>query len=171
MANQKPRLFVGSSVESLEIAEAILYNLEYVAEVTPWSAGIFSPSTTALDSLITALETFDFAVFVFSPDDVLQIRNQQVSVARDNVIFELGLFVGRLGKRRCFIVVPRNDPDLHLPTDLVGFTPGTYEPDRSDQNWRAALTFACVDVKAVIKELGFVNRSTLPAKGDQQHGN
>lgn len=113
---------------------------------------------TALDSLISALETFDFAVFVFSPDDVLQIRNQQVSTARDNVIFELGLFIGKLGKRRCFIVVPRNDPDLHLPTDLVGFTPGTYEPNRADKNWRGALTFACVDIKAAIHQLGPINR-------------
>ena len=171
MINPKPRIFIGSSVESLEIAEAILYNLEYVAEVTPWSAGIFSPSRTALDSLITGLATFDFAVFVFSPDDVSRIRRQQVSVARDNVIFELGLFIGRLGKRRCFIVVPRNDPDLHLPTDLIGFTPGTYEPGRSDQNWRAALTFACIDIKVIIKELGPIGRSTPPENGGILYGN
>lgn len=150
----KPRLFIGSSVESLEIAEAILYNLDFVAEVTPWSQGIFNLSESSLDSLMNAIPTFDFAVFVFSDDDLLTIRGSEMKTPRDNVIFELGLFIGVLGKERCIIVTPRDSEQLRLPTDLLGFNPTTYNSNRSDKNWKAALTFACVDIKETINRLG-----------------
>jgi hypothetical protein len=56
---------------------------------------------------------------------------------RDNVIFELGLFMGRLGKQRCFFVVPRGKQRLRLPTDLLGVTPADYNDGTA--NLRAAL--------------------------------
>ncbi|MFS1985958.1 TIR domain-containing protein [Vibrio breoganii] len=41
--------------------------------------------------------TFDAAIFVLSPDDVVKIRGTEQTVTRDNVVFELGMFIGRLG--------------------------------------------------------------------------
>ncbi len=150
----KPKVFIGSSADSIKIAEAILYNLEFVAEVTPWSQGIFTISDTSLESLLSMIPTFDFGIFVFSPDDILIIHGESKQIPRDNVIFELGLFIGSLGKERCFIVAPRDVSSLRLPTDLLGFTPATYESNRSDENWKAALTYACIDIKESIKRLG-----------------
>lgn len=168
----KPRVFIGSSTESIEIAEALLCNLEYVAEVTPWSQGLFKLSETALDSLLKVLPTFDFGVFVFSPDDAVLLRNQNVTVARDNVVFELGLFIGRLGKERCFIVTPRGQEDMHLPTDLTGFTPGTYDANRSDNDWPAALTSASYDIKELIKKRGLhPNRQNFNSIKVDENGN
>lgn len=89
------------------------------------------------------LESSHFGLFVFAPDDITRIRDQNLSTVRDNVIFELGLFIGKLGRERCFIITPRLDSTFHLPTDLLGITPGTYEPNRQDNNLVASLGPAC----------------------------
>lgn len=149
----KPRVFVGSSVESLDIAYAVQENLEFVAEVTVWSQGIFDLTRTTLQSLMQAVDTFDFAVFIFTPDDVLKMRGETSSAVRDNVVFELGLFLGGLGEDRAFIILPRG-AELHLPTDLAGVTPATYETKRRDNNFVAALGPACTRIKRAMEESG-----------------
>src|SRR5947209_1990951 len=130
----KPRLFIGSSTEALRIAYAVQWELDYDAEVTIWSQGLFTPSRSTLDNLIANLGQFDFALFVFSADDVLRLRGNEVRSVRDNVLFELGLFLGRIGSKRTFFLVPRNETELHIPTDLLGITPLTFNAERSDDN-------------------------------------
>src|SRR4051812_34741330 len=109
MATAKPRLFIGSSVEGLPIAHAIQENLDHEAEVTVWPQGVFKLSVTAVDSLLRVLEPADFGIFVFSPDDIIFLRGQDQRVVRDNVVFELGLFIGKLGRQRSFVVLPRGE--------------------------------------------------------------
>jgi len=143
----KPRVFLGSSVEGLRIAYAIQQNLNYDADVTVWTQDIFKLSSNTLDDLLEALSNQDFAVFVFQPDDITQIRSSKFKTVRDNVIFELGLSIGRLGKKRVFFLIPENSPNFHLPTDLVGVTPGVYDANRADGNLPAALGRFCNQVR------------------------
>ena len=150
----KPRIFIGSSVEHLDLAYAAQEGLEHDVEVTVWSQGVFALSRTAMASLIDVLDESDFGLFILSPDDVTKIRNTDVQTVRDNVIFELGLFIGRLGEERCFLFVPRGSEDLHLPTDLLGLAPATYDPDRQDGNMVAALGPACNRVRKAVAKLG-----------------
>ena len=150
----KPRLFIGSSVESLDVAYALQENLEFSAEVTVWSQGLFDLTRSALHSLLEAIGTFDFAAFVFTPDDVAKIRDETIRIVRDNIVFELGLFLGELGEDRVFIVSPRSATDLHLPTDIAGIIPGTYEPNRSDQNTVAALGPAATKIRRALQTVG-----------------
>ena len=127
----KPTLFIGSSAEGVNVAYAAQQNLQHVAEVTVWDQGVFRLSQTNLESLLAILDRSDFGIFVFSADDLVTIRGQENTAVRDNVLFELGLFVGRLKRERCFILIPDNASDLRFPTDLLGMTPGIYETGRS----------------------------------------
>ncbi|NIG52513.1 nucleotide-binding protein [Chitinophaga sp. Cy-1792] len=157
----KPRIFVGSSVEALDIAYTIQENLEFDATVTVWNQGVFNLSNTALDDLISALDNFDFGIFVFKPDDVTYIRSEKKNTIRDNVIFELGLFIGRLGKDKVFYLTPRNSPPFHIPTDLLGITAGTFDVKREDNNIKAALGPFCNQIRARLKNFVYSNLSVL----------
>jgi Predicted nucleotide-binding protein containing TIR-like domain len=84
-----------------------------------------------------AVGGFDFAILVLTPDDLVERRGAQGQQPRDNVLFERGLFMGRLGRERTFIVHGRG-VELNLPSDLAGIQPATFAR-RGDGNLRAAL--------------------------------
>jgi len=159
--DRKPRLFIGSSVESLEIADAVNLNLDHQAEVTIWRNGTFDLASNTIDSLTKKAKSVDFSLFIFSPDDITLIRGQEKPVVRDNVIFELGLFIGSLGKERCFILKPR-DVDLYFPTDLLGITLGDFEPNRSDEDLVSAVNHTCVLIKKQMEKLGCIQNISSP---------
>ena len=149
----KPKVFIVSSRVGVQIADAIHSNLTYEAECTVWKDGVFQLSGNILSSLIEVLRGSDFGIFVFSPDDITVMRNASNSTVRDNVIFELGLFIGRLGQERCFFLIPDDASDLRLPSDLAGVTPGRYEGSRGDGNWMAALNPECMQIKLQMNRL------------------
>jgi predicted nucleotide-binding protein len=88
----------------------------------------------------TLIEKFEahgdvtFAVVLLTPDDVggLDINSLNAR-ARQNVILELGYFVGRLGRRR---VCALKRGDVELPSDYVGVV---YEEFDSGGAWKIAL--------------------------------
>ena len=157
---RKPRLFIASSVESLPIAEAVNVNLDHDFEVTIWRGGTFKLSSSTIEDLVEKSSTVDFALFIFAPDDIVTIKNRDEHVVRDNVIFEMGLFVGAIGKSRSFILKPR-DVDMHLPTDLLGVTPADFDAKRSDGDLVSATNRACSLIKSEVERLGLINHSSL----------
>lgn len=148
----KPRVFIGSSVEGLNVAYAIQQNLTHDVEPTVWDQGIFDLSKTTIESLMKAVDDSDFGIFVFSPDDIIKMRGGELNSIRDNVIFEFGLFTGRLGRERVFFVKP-DGLDMHLPTDFLGITPGSYNPNREDGRLEAATGPACNQIRQAIKKI------------------
>lgn len=154
----KPSLFIASSVEGLSIADAINANLEHDAHCTLWRTGTFKLGSQSVDDLVKKSSVIDFAVFAFTPDDVTKIRDHEAVVARDNVVFELGLFIGAIGKDRCYVVKPRGI-DMHLPSDLLGMNVADYATDRPDADIASALNYACKQIKDRIAELGAIARS------------
>jgi hypothetical protein len=158
MSMTKPTLFIASSVEGLRIADAINANLEHDAHCTLWRNGTFKLSSQTVDDLVKKSSAIDFAVFAFTPDDVTTIRDHEQAVARDNVIFELGLFIGAIGKERCYIIKPRG-VEMHLPSDLLGMNVADYAVDRPDDDLASALNYACKLIKDRIADLGTIDRS------------
>jgi hypothetical protein len=161
----KPTLFIGSSSEGLDVARAIGHSLAADAEATVWNEGVFTPGQGTLEALVNALDRFDFSVLVLTPDDLVETREVAALTARDNVLFELGLFMGRLGRARTFVVCS-SAPTMKLPTDLAGVTILRFEANRADGNLVAAVSSACFQIRQAIRALGQAEARGLQRLGE-----
>lgn len=149
--NEKPRLFIASSREALQVAEAVNIKLEEVARVKQ-SDNAFDLSSMTLPALVERTKEADFAVFVFHKDDQTIIRGNTYSTVRDNVVFELGLFIGALSIEKCFVLVPKSvEGEFRLPTDLAGLTTSTY--DDSIEDMVDAVATSCARIKQAIRKI------------------
>src|SRR5258708_3685614 len=89
----RPKLFVGSSSETIDVARAVQYNLRRDAVVSIWDQDVFQVSRTAIESLVEQAQDSDFAVFIFAPTDVVRFGEQDFVTVPSNVLFELGLSI------------------------------------------------------------------------------
>lgn len=153
MADQRPAVFIGSSSEGDLVAREVESQLKRYAEPNIWKDNFFKQGESTLEALTNRLDSFDFAVFVLSPDDKIETRGRSYSSPRDNVLFELGLFMGSLGRKRTFIVHAQGE-DLKLPSDLAGITMSSY-PSRESQNLAAEISRTCMPIIRAIQFLGF----------------
>jgi len=126
MSTSRPRVFIGSSAEGLPIAAAVQANLEYKCDATIWGQGVFGLGGGTLESLVEELPQFDFAILVLTADDVTLSRDDSRPSPRDNVLLELGLSIGILGRRKTFAVYDRGS-QIKLPSDLAGVTLATFQ--------------------------------------------
>lgn len=116
------RVFIMSSVEALPIVDLLIQQFAHDPFLAvAWKNGVFRASHYTLDDLEAELDDSDFAIAVAHADDVVITRDDEWPTIRDNVILEFGLFMGRLGRRRAFLMEPR-EVDLKLPSDLAGLT-------------------------------------------------
>ncbi|MGH9617207.1 MAG: TIR domain-containing protein [Acidobacteriaceae bacterium] len=146
------RVFIISSAEALDIARTIQTAFDHDPfTVTVWTDGVFRASHYAIESLERALDQSDVAIAVAQPDDITESRGQQRATPRDNVIFELGFFMGRLGRHRALLVEPGGE-EISLPSDLHGITTITYRYDA--RNLTQSLAAACNRLRELIRELG-----------------
>ena len=126
-----PNVFIGSSSEGLEIAQYIQAALQRgnMIDATIWDQAFFPLSSVTLEGLATGARDFDFAVMVITPDGERSVRQKKAVVAPENVLFEIGLFVGTLGRERTFVVMCEQDR-VELPSDLAGATIAKYSRPR-----------------------------------------
>ena len=156
---QKPTIFVGSSTEGLDFARAVRTLLRDTAELTLWNEGFFRVGHVFIDTLIGAVTRFDFAILVLTPDDLVQSRSVDSFGPRDNVLFELGLFMGRIGRARTFIV-HQSDIGMKIPSDLAGVATAQYDWPRQDGNHLSAVGPACDLIREVVRDLGVSEAKT-----------
>ncbi len=74
-------------------------------------------------TIIEKFEKFaevDFAVAIWTKDDIGKLNNEKSDFqgrARQNVVFETGFFVGKLGREKVIILCDNN---LEIPSDYSG---------------------------------------------------
>ena len=151
--NDKPQLFIISSKEALTIAQDIKASLQHNdVSVQIWTDGVFFLSGYALEALEYAVDESDFAIAIAQPDDTTTSRGIENKTARDNVIFELGLFMGKLGRRRTILFQPAGQ-ELKLPSDLQGLTAASYKVGITE-DIQALLATSCNQIRKLVQELG-----------------
>jgi len=74
---------------------------------------------TIIEKFETYAADVGFAVVLLTPDDVgrVKLASDEQERARQNVIFELGYFVGKLGRGRACLL---RKGDVEMPSDLAG---------------------------------------------------
>ena len=151
--NEVTKLFIASSTEALPVASEIQAGLKNDPVIaTLWSEGVFGASDFSLEALERAAEEADYAVLVFSADDKLLSRGQELDAPRDNVVFELGLFIGAIGRKRTFIVLPHSTK-IKIPTDLLGITPINYAAG-DPRDLRSRIGPVCMELRKIIDQSG-----------------
>jgi len=152
----KPRVFIASSTKGLDTARLTQEELERdnLLECIVWEQGVFEPGQYALPALLKQAGESDFGIFVFTPDDKLATTTKRKTgfSPRDNVVFELGLFTGRLGQDRCFFLMPEGQQEtMKIPTDLTGITYVKYRT--SERPKPSDLGGACNKLRRKIRDV------------------
>jgi hypothetical protein len=108
------------------------------------------------NGLIDACDRYDFGLFILTPDDKLESRGIKGMSARDNVLFELGLFLGKLGANRTVAVIQdvrSRRKKVKIPSDLAGIYIPHFEQDESNKLF-VSVTRAANDIKPIIEREG-----------------
>lgn len=134
----RPKVFVGSADEARKMVDAIVKNLSGDFEVQRWKEAFPSGDMTLL-AFLQAVDASAFGCFILSPADrvIDGISEAELDVdptprpaPRDNVLVEIGAFLGRYGRDHTIILEPE-DVQLKLPTDSrdsLPFPSITHEP-------------------------------------------
>jgi predicted nucleotide-binding protein len=92
---------------------------------------------TIIDKLVQESVNSNYAIALLSPDDKLE---SGISRARQNVILEIGYFMGKLGKERVRIL---KKGDIEIPSDLQGVLYENYDKSGA---WKVKI---CKELMAV----------------------
>lgn len=172
----RPKVFVGSSQKNLTVAQLLCAGLDKEKDLDAiiWNEGVFGLNRGILENLLLKLDEFDFAVLVLAPDDITLSDDDVTPSARDNVLFECGLFMGRFGRDRVFIVYDESIR-LKIPSDLAGIILAPYDGSRIEgPSAVSALREACRLIRDAIKKPAFSHivgewRSKYPLTTEMSH--
>ncbi len=153
---EKIRVFIISSAEALPVARLVRNAFEHDPFITTiWTDGVFRVANYTLTNLEAEIDDSDFAVAIAHADDLTESRGKDWPSPRDNVVFELGLFMGRLGRQRAILMEPREEK-VKLPSDLSGITTIPYRFE-SGRDASAQIAPACDKLRQHILDLGPFN--------------
>ncbi|MBL7969575.1 MAG: nucleotide-binding protein [Prolixibacteraceae bacterium] len=159
----KKKLFIGSSSEELPLAESAKSILEKDFDITIWNekvwdTSVFKINQNFLSDLLKASLQYDFGILLGTNDDKVIFRGEEVLQPRDNVLFELGLFTGRLGTSKCAFLI---DKEIKLLSDFKGLSLAYF-----DKKENGSFEFAVNQIKDLFlssddDEINFFPSATL----------
>jgi hypothetical protein len=160
---RKKRIFIGSSSEELKLAQSAKTILERDFEVTLWNdsvwdTSVFKINNNFLNDLLRASLQFDFGLLIGSTDDLVEYRGDILLQPRDNVLFELGLFIGRLGLSNCAFVI---DKELKVLSDISGISLARYEKNDVNSFVNAISQVSELFRNQIDSDINFFPSSTL----------
>jgi predicted transcriptional regulator YheO len=150
----KPRVFIGSSSEALPVVRIVEIALSETCEVFAWDTNPVKPSQYLFEGLLEISESVDFAILILSPDDQLNYREHQYNAPRDNVIFESGIFMSKVGRERVFLLSAGGE-NLKYPTDIAPIQRVSY------RDLQQSLLSAVASVSERITSLGVRPKSLV----------
>lgn len=119
-------------------------------------AVILDEQTSAGKTIIEKFEhhsDVEFAVVLLTPDDVGASNSESANLkarARQNVVLELGYFIGTLGRDRVAILCV---PGVELPSDISGLLPIEYDKSGS-WKFRLAREMQVAGLRVDLNEVG-----------------
>lgn len=159
----KKKLFIGSSSEELPLAERAKIILDKDFDVTiwnekVWNTSVFKINQNFLADLLKASLQYDFGILLGTNDDKVIFRGKEVLQPRDNVLFELGLFTGRLGTSKCAFLI---DKEIKLLSDFNGLTLAHFDKADSGSFERAVNQIRDLFLSSADDEINFFPSATL----------
>lgn len=159
----KKRLFIGSSSEELGLAKSVKAMLDKDFDVTIWNekvwdTAVFKLNQNFLSDLLKAALQYDFGILLGTNDDKVEYRGNIVMQPRDNILFELGLFTGRLGTSKCAFLV---DKKIKILSDFGGLTLAQFEMDDESSLKAAVNEIRDLFLSSSDDELNFFPSATL----------
>jgi hypothetical protein len=145
MTDLKPKIFIGSSGDGYPIAEHVRSILSIAGDCLVWKdPGVWEQNKSTFDNLLRMTGYFDFGVFVATKDDLTLTKGSLVEEPRDNVILEMALFLGALGRNKAFLLV---EEGVKLPSDFNGIY-----MERFNNADTSSVVKACEQYAALIAE-------------------
>jgi len=130
--NQKLNVFVASSIEAKQEDQFVRSVLENnkINAIT-WKDS-FHPGEFGLESLLNITEQVHGAIIISTCDDKIWYRGTESMAPRDNILFEMGLFIKALGLKHVALVFCRNErgESPKIPTDILGLNVIFFEKDK-----------------------------------------
>ena len=103
---------------------------------------------TVIEKLERCSSNVGYAIALVTPDDIGALKNKENDDlnprARQNVVFELGYFIGKLGRERVCLLLK---DQVELPSDIGGIVYIYMDPN---SGWKAKLH---QNIRVVIKEI------------------
>ena len=159
----KRKLFIGSSSEELKLAEKAKSILETDFDVTIWNESVWDTSVFKINQnfladLLKASLQFDFGILLGTNDDKITFRGKEVLQPRDNILFELGLFTGRLGTSKCAFLI---DKEIKLLSDFNGLTLANFDKADPGSFVKAVNQIKDLFLSSADDEINFFPSATL----------